>query len=97
MPFYTPLKDSKCNIDYDKYKPIYVHFYTDTDSNIKPLKIKYEDENGFRTTVNIDSVKYTKDVLGGYLYRCLVINNGRQQEIDIVFFTMEHTWYLLIN
>lgn len=96
MPFYTPSKDQKHQIDFNKYKPIYAYFYTDKDGKIKPLKFKYESDDSSLISLDIDNIKYSKDIQGGILFCCLVTNYGRQQEVDIVYFYAEHQWCLVI-
>lgn len=94
MPFYTPSKENKKQIDYDKYKPVYVYSHTDIDGKIRPIQFKYEDDNGLITTSAINSIKYSKDIPGGFLYRCLITNYGRQCEIDLIFYVAEHIWVI---
>lgn len=92
MPFYTPSKDSKFQIDYDKYNPVYVYFYTDMDGKIRPIQFKYESEDNSIITLDINSIKYSKDIYGGILFCCLVTNYGRQQEVNLVYFIAQHLW-----
>lgn len=92
MPFYTPSKDSKFQIDYDKYNPVYVYFYTDMDGKIRPIQFTYEADDNTRTTLKIDNIKSSKEIKGGILFCCLVTDYGRQQEVNLVYFIVQHLW-----
>lgn len=94
MPFYTPSNDPEHHIDYDKFKPVYTYFHTDIEGKIRPLQFTYESEDNTRVTLKIDEIKYTKDINGGFMYRCLVTNYGRKQEVDLVYYVKEHVWVI---
>lgn len=97
MPFYTPSNKPEFYIDFNKYKPIYVYFYTDMDGNIRPLQFTYETDDNTRVTLKINEVQYTKDIQGGILFCCLVTNYGRQQEVDLVFFYKQHICCMMVG
>lgn len=95
MPFYTPSNEPKHEIDFNRYKPITVTSYCSFSGEIKPLAFRYISDDESETTFKIDSIKFTKEIKGGFSYCCLFNNHGRQQEVILIFYVMEHLWVIL--
>ena len=92
MPFITPSKDTKLNIDFEKYKPVKVIACTFADGKIEPMRFKITNADETEETFNINGITQTKDIHGGFSFRCLITCYGRQQAITLIFYVEEHIW-----
>lgn len=94
MPFFQSSESSKFEIDFTKYQPIAVYSYTDVDGKITPIKFKMDLPDATRVTVDIESIRSTKDIYGGVSYSCYAMVNGTRQLFVIVFFSEPMLWCL---
>lgn len=94
MPFFEKPKNFNIDIDYDRYMPVAVLACYQEDGKIIPMRIKFKAPDESLITVDVDGVRSTKDILGGFSFCCLVTNYGRQQQVILNFYIKEHLWVM---
>jgi hypothetical protein len=95
MPFFTPSKDTKTYIDFDRYQPVSVICCTLADGSMTPMRFKIALPDKSEETYNITGITQTKEYRDRIAFRCLFTSGKRQQAIMLEFYIEDHVWVTL--
>jgi hypothetical protein len=95
MPFFTPFKNNEeFSINYDIYQRVAVYYYTSSESEVTPLKFKYETKDCSIETVEINQILVRNEKDKVYRFTCSCTNYGRSQQVNLIFYSKQSIWVM---
>lgn len=84
--------ESKFQIDYDCFMPVFVLVTFNPDGNMRPDMIQIINQDELKESYKIQGVKNQKLITGGIQYVCLINSFNCIKEIKLTFFIQQHLW-----
>lgn len=94
MPFFEPDRSPEFKIDYSVRQPVSVIAAFNPMGEIKPVHFGIIDLYGNTCKVQIQGIKYSKDVRGGKSFCCTYLSTNQLRECILTYYGTDHRWVL---